>query len=252
MARKARIDCMSNYSHIIVQGIDKSYIFKETYFKKLYLNLMEKNLEELEIEILAYCVMDNHTHILLYSENTDEVMTYMRKVNTAFAIIYNRMNNRVGYVFRDRYYLQPIISERQLYNCLVYIHNNPIKAMMVADYKDYVYSSYNEFCNRTRLITNRAIQLIFGTTNNYLRTFDKIHKDRIVEDIKDVSEFIDEKIVINDYLKLVNKELDEVLKDKILLKELLIILKKKSGISFRRMSELFKINRETLRMICQK
>lgn len=252
MPRKARIDNILNYSHIIVQGIEKSYIFEEKYFKKLYLSLLEKKLEDLDIDVLAYCVMDNHVHILLYSEKSNDVMKYMQKVNTGFARVYNRIKNRVGYVYRDRYYLQPIISEPQLYNCLVYIHRNPIKAKIVSKYEEYPYSSYNEYLNHQNLITDRSIELIFGTTNNYIKTFKKIHEDRIVDDIRDVCEYVDENIVITDFLKSVNKSLEEVKEDYVLFKKLMDRLKNEAGLSLRKMSVMFKIGRETLRKINNK
>lgn len=174
--RKARNLTLTNYSHIIVQGIEKSYIFDENYFKELYLSLLEKDLEDFEIKILSYCVMDNHIHILLYSEKKEDVMKYMRRVNTSYAMKYNRIKDRVGYVFRDRYYLQPIVSEKQLYNCLVYIHRNPIKANLVSKYEDYEFSSYNEFFGKQRLISEKSIELIFGTHSGFIKTFEEIHK----------------------------------------------------------------------------
>lgn len=181
MPRKARSAIATQYSHIIVQGIEKKFIFKEKYFKELYLSLLKSNLEDTEIEILGYCVMDNHVHIIIYSDNPKELGKYMQKVNTCFAVKYNKINNRVGYVFRNRYYLQPIINERQLFNCLVYIHRNPIKANMVLEYEEYEFSSYKEFTEKTDLLTLESIELIFDSSNNYIKIFDKIHEDRIMD-----------------------------------------------------------------------
>ena len=69
----------------------------------------------------------------------------MHKVNTLYAIYFNKKYNRVGYVFRDRYKSQAIYSEKQLYTCINYIHYNPVKAGICKIASEYEYSSYNEY-----------------------------------------------------------------------------------------------------------
>ena len=81
--------------HIIVQGINKEYIFKNTNLKKLYKNLFKKNLSETNITVLAYSIMDNHAHILLHTNQISELTKLMQKTNTSYAKLYNKLNNRV-------------------------------------------------------------------------------------------------------------------------------------------------------------
>ena len=64
---------------------------------------------------------------------------FMHRVNTIYASYYNHENNRVGYVFRNRYQIQTIKDEKHLKGCIVYIHNNPVKAMIVNKCSDYNY-----------------------------------------------------------------------------------------------------------------
>lgn len=252
MPRKARCRNFTNFSHIIVQGIERKYIFVEDYFKKLYLNLIEKNLKDTNIEILAYCIMDNHVHILLYLENLEELKIFMKKINTSFAMKYNKIHNRVGYVFRDRYYLQPIVSETQLYNCLVYIHKNPINAKIVASYNEYEYSSYQEFYDKQVLITNKGKKLIFGSDKNYIKVYEKIHADRIINDIRDVQEYKDYDITIKKFLKIYEKNIEEIKNDRELFQKLLVILKLECGLSLRKMEAIFDIGKDTLSKIMKK
>ena len=252
MPRKARNTIITNYSHIIVQGIEKSFIFKERYFKELYLDLMKNNLKDSDMEMLGYSVMDNHTHMILYLNdlnNSNELGRLMQKVNTGFAVNYNKINNRVGYVFRNRYYLQPITSQRQLYNCLVYIHRNPIKANMVSKYEDYEFSSYKEFVGKQKLITPRGIKLIFGSDTDYLKTFEEIHKNKIIEDINDIKEVknvIYEEKVLKDFFNKYGKSIDKIRKDEVLLRELVTQLREKSGLSLRKMESILGIGKDKI------
>lgn len=100
MPRLARKNLRSNYLHIIVQGIDRKYIFNSDRLKKEYKSILKRNLNKTNINMLAYCIMDNHAHMLIYSEKIEEITKLMQRTNTSYVRLYNR----VGYVFRDRYY----------------------------------------------------------------------------------------------------------------------------------------------------
>ena len=230
MPRLARKNQGSSFLHIIIQGINKENIFQDSSLKLAYKSLFKRNLDNTNINIIAYCIMSNHMHILLYSESYKEVSSLMQKTNTAYARFYNKINKRIGYVFRDRYYVQPIMNEKHLYNCLVYIHNNPINAKIVTNPSKYTYSSYNEYIGKKDLITEESIILAFGSTKNYMDTFIQIHKDTEIEDIKDVvEEYISPEKVINSFLIKYNT-LENVKDDETLLSELLILLRRKCRI----------------------
>lgn len=249
MPRQARKNLKTPYLHIIVQGINKEYIFEDNYLKKLYISLLKKQLKEnemLNLNILAYCIMDNHAHLLIYSPKIEDTSIFMHKLNTNFARKYNRLKNHIGYVFRDRFFVQPITSERQLFNCLVYIHKNPISANIVNNYEDYLFSSYTEFIKKFHIITSESCKIIFGTSENYFDTFKKIHKDRIIDDIKDISKHMDPNQVIVAFIKHTGQNLDSIKKDKLLFKELLFQLQEKSSLSMRKLSTLLKVSRYTL------
>ena len=248
MPRKPRNISETQFSHVIIQGLNKDYIFAENCFKKLYLNLLDKYKQEFEsnIEILAYCIMDNHAHLLIYSPKIEILSNFMQKINTCFAKRYNAQKSHTGYVFSNRFFTQSITSETQLFNCLVYIHRNPIHANMVSHYEDYPFSSYNEFINKFDLITPTGCKLIFGTSENYLNTFKKIHEDRIIEDIIDIPEYIEAHIIIKLFLETTRKDLETIKKDKILLKDLLVQLIGKSNLSLRKIATLLKISRNTI------
>ena len=148
MSRIARKYKKASFFHVITQGINKEYIFKEERYIYQYLKIFRKYSKELNIEIKAYCIMGNHTHFLLKVDKIEDLSKLMQKVNSVYARYYNYMeNNRVGYVFRDRFVSEPIDSKRYLIQCIKYIHMNPVKAKIVKEKEDYKFSSYKFYCN---------------------------------------------------------------------------------------------------------
>ena len=235
MPRIPRKNLQSAYCHVIVQGINKEYIFKENRFKDIYKNLLKKNAKKEDVKILAYCIMDNHAHILIYSEAPDKITKLMRKVNTCFAMIYNSQNKRVGYVFRDRYNTQMILSENQLFNCLVYIHNNPVKARMVSNMSMYKYSSYNEYKTKNmNLITREGIKLVFGSEKKYFEMFNEIHKRNDIEDIKEIKERVDSKKIIESFLNENGNDINEIFANEAKLRNLIMRLRHEGRIAIKR------------------
>ena len=68
--------------------------------------------EKYNIKIIAYCIMNNHTHMLLETTDLKNLSKYMQSLNTRYGKYYNKKYNRVGYVFRDRYKAEGIYSAK--------------------------------------------------------------------------------------------------------------------------------------------
>lgn len=253
MPRIARKYLESSYVHIIVQGINREYIFEEDSFKEAYKYLIKKNSNETKTNILAYCIMDNHAHLLVYNTNVIDIKRMMQKSNTSYAKLYNKTKKRIGYVFRDRYYSQAILSEKQLFNCMVYIHNNPVKANICNSMSKYLYSSYNEYLYNKDLITKESIKLLFGSEKNYIEMFNEIHKREGIEDIIEIRDNIkDSNQIIDEFLEKYNKKIEEIINDDEMFGKLLIELRHIGQLSLREMSKIFKINKNKINKIINK
>lgn len=255
MPRIPRDSYQTSFFHIIVQGIKKEYIFNEKKFLDSYRNLLITYEEKIEIKLLAYCIMNNHAHILIYTDSTEKMSKYMKCINSIFATYYNTENKRVGYVFRNRFKSEPIYDESYLINCISYIHNNPVKAKMVRSPEQYKYSSYNDYINEKGIITSEKILLLFGKNRLDIDDFRKIHFKNIssykYEDYdKETEEIIDE------FLEEHNKTFEEVKDSKKLTIKLILELKrnKKTNIEIGkifemtrwRISEIYEKNKEAL------
>lgn len=179
MPRVSRKHLISTYFHVMVQGINREYIFNSEIDKYKYKNLIKEHLSLMQDKapnILSYCLMDNHAHFIFHTLNFGNLSKYMHQINMHYSIYYNKHNNRVGYVFRDRFRVQEINSREQLFNCVRYVHNNPVKASICKSMSDYKFSSYNEFLGNREIITNKSIELLFNTTDNFNSLFEKIHQ----------------------------------------------------------------------------
>lgn len=223
MPRFPRNYIKTTFFHVITQGINKSYIFEKTEDIKYYIKIMYKLEKEQKVRIIAYCIMHNHTHMLIEVEGTKELSKYMQRLNTIYGIYYNKKYNRVGYVFRDRFKSEGIYNEEHLYNCIRYIYNNPVKAGICNKPEEYPYSNYKKIDNEVE--------------ENY--QFMEIDEDK---------EKVDKNFIENFLLN--NKiELTEIKENMQKLKEIITVLKDEYNISLRKISESFNINREKIRKI---
>ena len=220
MPRFPRKHIKTSFFHVITQGINKSYIFDKSEDIKYYIKLIYKLSKEHEIEIIAYCIMNNHAHMLIKTKKSDELSKYMQRLNCTYARYYNKKYDRVGYVFRDRYKSEGIYDEQHLYNCIKYIYDNPVKAGICSKAKDYPYSNY-------KIITKEIKE-------NY--TFMDIDNDSKIC-----------KELIQNFLNESDMDINDLKKNKRKLKELIVILKMEYNISLRKISEETKIGRETIR-----
>lgn len=195
MPRIARKYLDTSFFHVMVQGINKEYIFKNERYINRYLQLIQKNSNNKVIEIIAFCIMNNHAHILIKIENLEELSKYMQKVNSMYAKYYNYMeDNRVGYVFRDRYKSEPIVDRRQLIQCVKYIHQNPVKAHLVRNASEYKYSSYNYYENtknvENKIFTREEINYICNSTIDLESQFLDVDIDMKKKVDSSISEFV--------------------------------------------------------------
>jgi len=252
IARKARKDLNTPFLHIMVQGLNKEYIFNEENEIKKYLSLLSTSVKNLKIMIVAYCIMNNHAHILLYSEEIKEVSKFMRKVNTTYAIYYNDKHKRCGYVFRNRYKAEEIFTQSHLISCINYIHNNPVKAKMCELKKDYKYSSYNDYVQETGFINDELITKCFE--QNGLNYQDILKKDyecyKFIEDYDELED-IDKKQIIEHFIKDNNISFSELQYNKIYLSKIIEILYLDNNVTQKEIAQLLEINVSKIRRIIE-
>ena len=224
MPRRARNLLGEILCHHIVQGINKEYIFQENEEKKKYLNLLKKYYKKQKVDIIAYCIMDNHAHFLLYADSIQNISKFMQQVNSQYAMYYNKKHERVGYVYRNRFKSVPIMRREQLYTCIKYIHMNPVKARMVKEEKDYQYPSYNDYINQNGFLNQKILSFVFNSNDNYIEKFKAIE----YEELNLENEPANFEKALKDFLIKEKKNLKEIQKSKNLIKKFMVYLTSKN------------------------
>lgn len=236
MARVSRNYIKSSFFHIMVQGINKQYIYNNDNDKEEYLKIVKEMENKSDVKVISHCVMDNHVHLVAEIKEMKELSKFMHKVNTLYAMYYNKKYDRVGYVYRDRYKSQAIYSEKQLYTCINYVHNNPVKAAICKHPSEYKYSSYNDF----EFDFKKVIDAYQKKEDNIKFLEDEEHTEREIRELV-------EKYLINNNLQL--EELKDNSKN---IKELIEILKNNYDVSLRKIATYLKISREKVRRVQSK
>lgn len=252
MPRLSRNNIKSKYIHAMTQGIKKEYIFENKEYKQEYIKLLKRIVKEYDFtKILAYCIMDNHAHLLIYTDDIKELSRIMSRVNTSYGIFYNRRKNRSGYVFRNRYYTQEIMDEKHLFNTLAYIHKNPVKAKIVKKEGDYKYSSYINYTKNK--VDAEVVKLIFNS-DNYLNQFYFIHKnfsEKNIIDIKEEKENSQQKMkdIIEEFCNKHNCNIDYIKKHNYLLRLLVKEIKNNCHCTNKCISEYIEIGKNRISKI---
>lgn len=160
MPRTAREHSQFGYIHVICRGINKQVLFEEDRDYSFYLYLLEKYSRETGVTVNAYCLMDNHVHLLLCDLDRC-VATMMKKIGVAYAGYFNRKYERTGHLFQGRFHSVPIENEIALKTVFRYILQNPKKAG-ICNVDEYRWSSYDQYGDDSSFVDTSALVHMIG------------------------------------------------------------------------------------------
>ena len=141
MPRQARIDAPGALHHIIIRGIERKKIFKDTVDRNDFLERLEKIFTETSTPCFAWALMSNHVHLLVRTGKAP-IATLMRRLLTGYALFFNRRHRRHGQLFQNRYKSILCQEDPYLLELVRYIHLNPLRAGIVPDLKHLDKHSY--------------------------------------------------------------------------------------------------------------
>ncbi len=175
-----RVDVADSYYHVYSRGVNSQIIFHDTADYSFFLSLLKRYLSlepardknnvlyphiHGEIEVLCFCLMPTHIHLLVYQNQKGALQKLMRGVMVSYGGYFNRKYKRHGPIFETRYKASLISDQTYLEHISRYIHLNP------KEWRRYEYSSLPYFIGRHQaewLMPAKIISL-FSSSEEYLQ-----------------------------------------------------------------------------------
>ena len=142
MARLPRLTAPGFPHHIIQRGNNRQAIFMDAADFEFMLGLLAEQSKKSQVAVHAYVLMGNHFHLLATPQTQDGLPLMMQAVGRSYVRYFNRRHQRSGTLWEGRYRSTIVQSERYLLACMVYIDLNPVRAGLVAEARDYPWSSH--------------------------------------------------------------------------------------------------------------
>ena len=181
--------------HITTRGNSKEIIFREESDFEVYLMFLKDALiyyADLNYEIICFCLMSNHVHLMLKC-NKSEPENFMRRLNSKYTRYFNIKYGYVGHLFQGRYFAEPITNINHLLETSRYIHMNPVKAKIISMPDLYRWSSVHYYINSSKY-KNKSMY-----NDNFINN--KIKKITINEEDISISEVMQYFENENDYFE---------------------------------------------------
>ena len=184
--------------HIFNRGVEKRTIFLnksdyKRFVKTIFYYVRERNLKySLStsdtdpdwnnrggrlVEILSYCLMPNHFHLLITQKQDKGVSKFLRIMQNSYTRYFNTKYKRVGPLLQGAFKAVHIKSEEQFLHITRYIHLNPFVADLCRKPEDYPWSSYPAYLSKKEGVINTEPILSFFKSATAYKTFIEDHSN---------------------------------------------------------------------------
>ena len=141
MARPLRIEFAGALYHVTARGNAQENIYFIDDDRKQFLTLLQNTVRRYDWYCHAYCLMDNHYHLMIET-SMPTLSKGMKYLNGTYTQYINRQHQRVGHVFQGRFKAILVQKDSYLLELVRYIVLNPVRAQMVRNAKEWRWSSY--------------------------------------------------------------------------------------------------------------
>ncbi len=136
---------IGSYYHVYNRGVDrrKTFLTVKNYQRFIHQLKQFKGLKpsvhvdeandfsKKLINIVAYCLMPNHFHLLLVQLEKDGISKYLHRLQTGYTMYFNKSHERTGVLFQGTFKCKLVKSNSQLLQLSKYIHTNPIDVVRI-------------------------------------------------------------------------------------------------------------------------
>jgi len=191
MARLPRVSPVGVPVHLIQRGNNRSSCFGAPEDYSAYMDWLKEYSKKYEVDIHAWVLMTNHVHILCTPQQEGAISRMMQSLGRRYVQYFNYQYRRSGTLWEGRYKSCLVQTDKYLIEVYRYIELNPVRAKMVKDPSEYLWSSYR--INALGEISNLCIQhpeyLRLGKTKdecmkNYRSLFSHHVEGGVLEEIR--------------------------------------------------------------------
>lgn len=166
MPRLARAVFAGIPHHITQRGNRREDIFFTDEDREKYLGWLKDYCQKHDVEILAYCLMTNHIHLVAVPRGPDSLERVLKPLHMRYAQRINRERGWRGHLWQGRFFSSPL-DETYLWAAVRYIERNPVRAKMVRKAERYPWSSAAAHCR----LRNEAV---LTGKSQWMRQFEQI------------------------------------------------------------------------------
>ncbi len=186
-----------------------NYLNKKIYSQSLEVGLpkIQRKPREMLVEILAFCLMDNHFHLLVRQKEDNGITEFMRKIGTGYTNYINKKYDRNGALFQSKFKSVHVEKDAHLMYLPIYIHFNPLdyefkewRQGKIKDIKkalefmaNYRWSSYPDYIGQKNFPSVISKDFILGRlgseekykkeVTNWLKSFEDIYEQNLSKNI---------------------------------------------------------------------
>lgn len=166
MARLPRLTVPGYPHHVILRGNNRQAIFLDDGDFRTFLTLLGEHAQTAKVAVHAYALMPNHLHLLLTPEAAPGLPILMQALGRRYVQHFNRRHRRTGTLWEGRYRATLVDSDHYLLRCMAYLDLNPVRAGIVGQAADYLWSSHGHYVGLRHdpLITPHALAWALGNT----------------------------------------------------------------------------------------
>ena len=183
LPRKRRELSTTGIYHVVIKGTNSQLLFEERKDYIKYLDIIEYQKSKCDFKLFAYCLMNNHVHLLIQTTTTP-LSSIFEKINTTYSCWFNMKYQRSGPLLNGRYHSEPVNDYSYLLATLRYIHCNPVKAGLENHPgENHFWSSYLSYTHSLQdfVDTSFVLEQMGG-----LEDFIKFHETQNSDDCLDI------------------------------------------------------------------
>ena len=186
MPRTARIAIGNTIYHVLNRANNRATIFRTEKEYQHFESLLMEAKELIDVRILAYCIMPNHFHLVLYPRHDKDMSEFMRWLTTTHVRKYRVTTKSIGYgaLYQGAYKSFIVQEDKHLVDLIRYVEQNPLRAKLVKRAEDWKYSSLHRRYKVSHQEKKLLAPLPTRLPSNYMTSVNQVFNKETIEKIR--------------------------------------------------------------------